>query len=86
MTVVVSVLTVCWPVVPSVTYQPLKWVIVGDTSVVWMYGWRVPRSAAVQVSLGRDAVVPVGAAATGGAGKAHGGNRPCGRRGGHRHE
>ena len=57
MTVVVSVLTVCCPVVPSVTYQPLKWVIVGDTSVVLMYGWRVPRSAAVQLSPGRGAAV-----------------------------
>ncbi|GGR86288.1 hypothetical protein GCM10010252_26200 [Streptomyces aureoverticillatus] len=65
MVVWVLVVTVWLPVVPSVTYQPLKWVIVGDTSVVLMYGWRVPRSAAVQVSPGRGDVVVVGAAAAG---------------------
>ncbi|GGR10767.1 hypothetical protein GCM10010219_14370 [Streptomyces netropsis] len=84
MVVWVLVVTVWVPVVPSVTYQPLKWVIVGDTSVLLMYGWRVPRSAAVQVSPGPGvcAVVVVGAAAAGEAGQ--GPDRPdrCGNPGG----
>ncbi|GAA3188377.1 hypothetical protein GCM10010451_42310 [Streptomyces virens] len=64
--VVSVVVSMVWlPVVPSVTYQPLKWVIVGDTSLVLMYGWRVPRSAAVQVSPSWGVVVSVGAAAAG---------------------
>ncbi|GGX67391.1 hypothetical protein GCM10010324_10860 [Streptomyces hiroshimensis] len=42
------VLTVWVPVEPLVTYQPLKWVIVGVTSDVLITGCRVPRSAAVQ--------------------------------------
>ncbi len=49
-TVWVLVSTVCEPMVPSVTYQPLKWVIVGITWVDLMNGCRRPRSSAVQAS------------------------------------
>lgn len=48
MTVCVVVSTVCDPSEPSVTYQPLKWVMAGATSALLTKAWRLPRSVAVQ--------------------------------------